>query len=219
MLFLIMKNPFELVVPRTDELMVDEKELKEASEKIKEKIDNKKLIVIEGDYGSGKSLYLKRLYERLKTKKQLFSFNEAIVVALETKVPVKKKTLFIKSFDLMQGLSDDRLFRLTNAMLELLKKDMMILITCRSDTLKKLYKINPLLRSRTNRIRIPKMTYEDARKLVINRLNEARKEKQDSLSPFSDKELKKVWRKSKGNPRLLLLLLRPLYEQRMMIRE
>ncbi|MBD3312470.1 hypothetical protein GF352_03400 [archaeon] len=214
-----MDNPFNLVVPQEDEVMVNEKSVKEISDKIKDRIKNRRLIVLVGDYGSGKTLYLNRLLGRLKTKKQLISFNDAIINMLEGKVPVKNKTVFIEHFDLMHGLDKKQIYRLTKAMIRLLDEGMIIVITCRKDTLRKLLNTNPLLQSHTNRIKIPKLTFKEAEKLVIKRLNKARDEERDDVSPFSKSELRTVWRKADKNPRLLLLLLRPLYEQRMMIKE
>lgn len=214
-----MNNPFNLIVPRGDEVMVNEESVKEISAKIKKRIKNRRLIILVGEYGSGKTLYLKRLFERLKTKKQLISFNDAIINVLESKVVVKNKTLFIEHFDLLNGLDKDQIYRLTKAMARLVDEGMILVIACRKDTFKKLLNINPLLRSDTNQIKIPKLTFKDAKHLVIKRLNEAREEKRDDLSPFSESELKTIWRRADKNPRLLLLLLRPLYEQRMMLKE
>jgi type II secretory pathway predicted ATPase ExeA len=214
-----MDNPFNVVVPRKGELMINEEFLKQVSSKIKERIAARKFIVLEGDYGAGKSLYLKRLYDRLKTRKELIEFTDVIINVLEGKVPVKNKTLFIKNFDLLLGLNKEQIFRLTNAIIHLLGKGVIILIACRKDTLKKLYDVNALMRSKTQKIRIPQLSYDESRELVTNRLNEARKEKNKEISPFKDKELRRIWRKSRGNPRLLLLLLKPLYERRMIISE
>ncbi|HLE06801.1 MAG TPA: hypothetical protein VI790_05575, partial [Candidatus Nanoarchaeia archaeon] len=66
-------------------------------------------------------------------------------------------------------------------------------------------------------IKIPLLPFDDAKKLVLMRLNSVRKEPISDLSPFTEKELRMIWKKSSGNPRLLLLLLMPLYDQRMML--
>ncbi len=214
-----MDNPFSIIVPRENELMINESFLKELSNKIKENIKQKKLIILEGDYGSGKSLYLKRLYARLKTKKEKIHFTDAINNILKNKVAVKNKSLFIRNFDLIQGLNEEQLFDLTESIMRLIKEGMIILTACRKDTLKKIYEVNPLLRSKTLKIKIPKLNFEEIKELIINRLNENRKEKNDSLEPFTETELRKIHSKAKGNPRLILLLLKPLYEQRMMLKE
>ena len=213
-----MINPFNLIVPREDELMINESSIKELSDKIKERIKDRRLIVLEGDYGTGKSLYFKRLYQRLKTRKELINFTDVIISVLESKVPVKNKTIFIDNFDLVHGFNDEQINRLIKAMNQLINEGVIILIACRKDTLKKLYSINPLIRSRVNRVKIPKLTFDEAKELVIARLNESRKIKSDSLEPFTIKELRSIWRTSDNNPRMLLLLLAPLYEQRMMLK-
>jgi len=213
-----MDNPFNLVVPRDEEELINEDFLKKLSADIKKRVSDRRFIVLEGYYGTGKSLYLKRLYKRLKTKKQELDFTEVIVTVLEGKVPVKNKSLFIKNFDLMQGLNDDQVFRLAQAILKLTKEGMIILAACRKETLKKLYEANPLIRSKTNRIALPSLSFEQVRDLIIKRLNEFRPKPNESLEPFTISELRVIWRKAKGNPRLIMLLLAPLFEQRMMLK-
>jgi len=205
-------------VPRDDEIMVNEGFLTEVAERIKSRVKNNRLIILEGDYGSGKSLYFNRLYKRLKTKKDLIEFSDGIITVLESKVPVKNKTLFINNFDLLHGLTEPQVIKLSALIVKLLDEEMIILIACRKDTVNLLLKANPLLHSKVNRVKLPGLSFDDARELVINRLNESRKKKSNDLTPFNKNELELFWNKSNGNPRMLLMLLSPLYEQRMMIR-
>ncbi len=214
-----MDNPFSVIIPRDNDYLINEDDLKKIYEKIREKIKERKLIILVGDYGSGKSIYLKRLFKRLKTKKEILYFTDAIVPILENKVPVKNKTIFIDDFDLMQGLGEKQRERLTEAMLKLISSGMIIIIACRKDTLKALFETNPLLRSKSQHYKIPKLTFDEVKKLVIHRLNMARSTETSSIEPFTEKELRMIYHKSGGNPRLVLMLLSPLYEQRMMMRE
>jgi tRNA A37 threonylcarbamoyladenosine biosynthesis protein TsaE len=211
-------NPFENIVPRDNELMVNEQSINVIADKIKERIKNNRLIILEGSYGIGKSLYLDRLFKRLKTKKDLIEFSDTIISVLESKVPVKNKTFFINNFDLIQGLNEKQLIRLTEVITKHLNEGVIFVVACRKDTVNLLLKINPLFHSKVNRLRLPSLSFNETKELIINRLNEARKKKSDSLSPFTNDELKLFWDKSKGNPRMLLLLLNPLYEQRMMLK-
>ncbi len=205
-------------MPRDDEIMVNEGFLTEVAERIKSRVKNNRLIILEGDYGSGKSLYFNRLYKRLKTKKDLIEFSDGIITVLESKVPVKNKTLFINNFDLLHGLTEPQVIKLSALIVKLLDEEMIILIACRKDTVNLLLKANPLLHSKVNRVKLPGLSFDEARELVINRLNESRKKKSNDLTPFNKNELELFWHKSNGNPRMLLMLLSPLYEQRMMIR-
>lgn len=214
-----MINPFESIVPRNDEVMVNEAFLKDLAVKIKESIKTKRLVILEGDYGSGKSLYMNRLFKRLTTKKEMIEFSDMTPSVLEEKVPVKNKSLFINNFDLVHGLSPDLLNRFTKAMIKLLDEEVIILIACRRDTVNFLFNFNPLLHGRAQKFKIPPLSFEEVRELVLNRLNEARESKSDDLTPFTEKELRLIYRKSSGNPRLMLLLLSPLYAQRMMLKE
>lgn len=212
-------NPFEQITPRAEELMINEGFLKELSKKIKEQIKNKRIIIIQGDYGTGKSLYLNRLYDRLNTKKDLIPFNEMITNVLVNKVPVKNKSLFIDDFDLIKGLSDDGVFDLAESMINLIKQEMIIVIACRKESIKRLFYINPLIQSKSQKIRVPRLNYTQATELILKRLNETRRKPTDDLDPFTKQEIKIVLQKADGNPRLLMLLLKPLYEQRMNLKD
>ena len=68
-------------------------------------------------------------------------------------------------------------------------------------------------------IKIPKLNFDEIKELIINRLNESREQPRNDLTPFTEDELRKIHMKAKGNPRLTLLLLKPLYEQKMMLKE
>jgi len=210
-------NPFNNIVPQADELLVNEDLIKEMSERIREHIALKRLIVVEGEYGSGKTHFLTRLYSRLKTKKELLDFTDVITKVLEAKVPVKNKSIFIKNFDLSVGLNDEQLTALGDVLLKSINAGVIIVISARKATVRRLFKINPLLMSKHQRIKVQPLPFDDAKKLVLMRLNSVRKEPISDLSPFTEKELRMIWKKSSGNPRLLLLLLMPLYDQRMML--
>ncbi len=212
----IFMNPFVHIVPREDEDLVNESFIKEVAESIKRTIKDKRLIILVGEPGLGKSHYLKRIYDRLRTKKDFLFFNETLAKKLQNYVKVKNKSIFIDNLDLSKGLNDERFFELTEEFKNILDAGMIIITAATKETVKRLLKINPLLRPKTKRIKIPRLTYEEAMDLIIKRLNEARKTKSDDVSPFTKKELKKIISKCNGNPRMILMLLGPLYEMRML---
>ncbi len=209
-------NPFNNVEPTSTDEIVNKEEIKNISNKIKENINKKRLIIIEGDYGSGKSLYLKTIHDKLKSKNKSWNeFNKELPNKLKSLIITKNHALFIDNFDLISGLTNDELFNLTNTIMSLLEKAI-IIISSRPENTKRLLRINPLLQSRTLRIKIKPLTLKETIKLVINRLNKDRKTRTNSLEPFTREEITSIWRKANGNPRLILLILKELYDKRLM---
>ncbi len=62
-------------------------------------------------------------------------------------------------------------------------------------------------------LEVPPLSFDEAKKLAIQRLDEVRSQGKGSLAPFTEDELRKVYNNSKGNPRLILMLLASLYEE------
>ncbi len=209
-------NPFNSVEPTSSDEIINKEEIKSISNKIKENINKKRLIIIEGDYGSGKSLYLKTIHDKLKSKNKSWNeFNKELPNKLKSLIITKNHALFIDNFDLISGLTNEELFNLTNTIMNLLEKAI-IIISSRPENTKRLLRINPLLQSRTLRIKIKPLTLKETIKLVINRLNTDRKIKSNNLEPFTKEEITSIWRKANGNPRLILLILKELYDKRLM---
>ncbi len=205
-------NPFDIIEPLEDEL-VNEDFITESVKKIKSKLDKKRFIIFEGDYGSGKSHILKRIYKRLRTKKEFLYFTDAIVNILKNKVPVKNKTIIIDNFDFVEGFDENKILELTNAIINLVNAQMIIITALRKENIKRLFDVNPLIRSKAQKIKIPPLTLEETKEFVLRRLN------RKDFFPFTEFEIKQIWSAAKGNPRLILLLLKHLYDERMFLRD
>lgn len=203
-------------MPRDEEELVNEKFIKDVAERIKKSIKDKRLVILTGEPGIGKSHYLKRICKRLKSKKDLIVFDEMLAKRLNNYVKTRNKALFIDNLDLSEGLDDERFFELTNEINNSIIQGMIIVTAVTKKNAKRMLRIHPLLRSKVNKIKLPRLTNIEAMKLIIKRLNEARKKKNNSVSPFTKKELDKIISKCNGNPRMLLLLLGPIYEMRML---
>ena len=57
--------------------------------------------------------------------------------------------------------------------------------------------------------------FHEVKELVLSRLNEVRTTKTNDLSPFNERELTDIWKKSRGNPRMILLILANFYDIKM----
>jgi hypothetical protein len=58
------------------------------------------------------------------------------------------------------------------------------------------------------------MSKGDLKQIIINRLNLSRTTKSDSLEPFTESEYDKIYKKSKGDPRIALLICSALFDQK-----
>ena len=58
------------------------------------------------------------------------------------------------------------------------------------------------------------LSKEDIRQIIINRLNTVRNTESESLEPFTQVEYEKIYKKSRGNPRIALLICSALYDQK-----
>ena len=99
-----MDNPFNNIIPRENDRLVNEEKLIEISRKIKDKIKERRLILLIGDYGAGKSLYIQRMHELLRTKKELIEFNDSTITILEKKLPLKN-ILVLKLIQMKSSLT------------------------------------------------------------------------------------------------------------------
>ncbi len=209
-------NPFIQIVPREEEDLINEEFVKRAAKEIKETIKSKRLIIFTGEPGLGKTHYLKRVHKRLKSKKDFLLFDEMLAKRLNNYVRVGNKTLFIDNLDLSEGLNDEYLFKLLDEMSELLEGKVIMVTALTERNYKRFLRINPLLRVKTKRIKLPRLTHDEAVKLIIKRLNEARMNKSDDVSPFTKQELREIISKCNGNPRMILMLLGRIYELRVL---
>lgn len=64
------------------------------------------------------------------------------------------------------------------------------------------------------KIVIPPMSFEEAKEMIIQRLNLTREKPSRSLKPFTEKELKHIWKKANGNPRIILMICSIIYNER-----
>jgi len=126
----------------------------------------------------------------------------------------KEIVVIIDRFELMLELSGELQEKILEIMTDLCKAEITIIVTSSNSLLKTVNKLRPELKNYFKVLDVPAMNFEETKKLVISRLNEVRAKKSDSLEPFTLDEVKKIHDNAKGNPRMVLLLLAGLFEQK-----
>ncbi len=215
-----MHNPFTYITPRENEEIIDRINVYNRLEKkILDTLIQGTIIFLEGDYGSGKSLLVQKLKKNLGNKIKIITLDFTGMILNDLrKLPLEKKReilVVIDRFDLSEGLSKENFEKLLDLILELKNRGLSFLLLLNNKTTKAIKKAKSRLKKEYSIIRIPALDYKFSKELIISRLNEIRKSKNESLEPFTEKEIKEVWRNSKGNPRMLLLLCENLFERKM----
>jgi hypothetical protein len=213
-------NPFLRIVPDKNEKIIDrEKVSKELVEKTLKALKGGTLILLSADYGMGKSIITNHFIKSLKKDIKIIEMGFSNFIADDIRnLPSETKNeilVIIDRFDLIDGMRNDDKNKVVNLILERGNKGLTFIVLCTPDVLNKIFGINPEFKKKGDIISIPSMTYEEAKELVISRLNETRRQKSQSLDPFTETEIKEIWKKSKGNPRMILLLCATLYDRKM----
>ncbi len=201
-----MENPFTLELQ--DENFFDE-ETWSKIDTAAQTIDSRRgaIVIVVGEYGSGRSTIIKEILTRCKAKPFFIAGNYLDQVRLIPNEAVEGNMVaVIENAELLEG-------RLLKKIIEFVEKlsiagvNFIIEMTPEKlvDWLTDHIKKNSVI------IKVPKLTLEEAKKLLITRLNKVR-EPSPSLEPFSEEEVKMLWEKSKGNPKLFLMLAGAIYE-------
>jgi len=215
-----MDNPFLFIVPRKDEKIINMKKFRENLRKELDKcIKGGVIISLVGDYGSGKTLLLREVKRYAKQRNcEVIEFNVAHDIldkVFSLREEKKDVIVFIDQFDLLAGADEEHFKNILEALKGKTIEGMTFVITLTPSTLKYISKLDKGFYNMLRKFEIPPLSYEDARRLIIARLNEVREKKSDSLAPFTEEEVRELYEKSKGNPRLLLLLCSSLYDRKM----
>ncbi len=185
------RNPFLNIVPSEDEPFIETVNMNEVEAKLK----NSNILLIVGEVGSGKSHLILELKRRFGGK----------IIRLSSKIldeirEVKDGIVYLEDFDLINGFPrefQDKLIQLIKDKSELGVK-FVIEITP---------KVEKKLNIQAEKIEIPKIDFELAKKIVEQKL-----QKEGIRNVFDESELKNIWKKSGGNPRLFLMLLATMYD-------
>lgn len=212
-------NPFLRIVPDKNEKLIDkEKVSQELETKTMKALKGGTLILLSADYGMGKSIITNNFLKKVDKKIIVIELGLTSFINDDIRnLPSEKKKdilVVIDRFDLIDGMRDEDKNKLMSLIVERNNKGLTFLILCTPNTLDNIFKLNHEFEKRSDIVTVTSMKFEDARDLIVSRLNKVRN-KSSSIDPFSENEIKEIWRKSKGNPRMILLLCATLYDRKM----
>jgi len=210
------QNPFLYITPRAEEDIVNMKELMNNLDGYIKNLKNGGIIILSGTYGSGKTLILNHLKRKLSKRKVSI---ESIDFNLNTKDKIRsikgKKILMIDRFDLADTLKNDELNELLTSINEISERSVIFIISIIPELITRIFSLNEKFKDKAKIFEVSALGLNETRELIVSRLNEVRKEKSNSTEPFTEDEVKKIWEKAKGNPRMILLLCSTLYDLKM----
>ncbi len=211
-------NPFFEIMHKGDEkIIMSPQALKKIKELSKELVKNHPILFIVGDHGSGKSLVEKEIEKNIpkKFEKRKLIFTIDLLSELRA-LPIermlkKRIVIYIDKFELTSVIDDGEFEKLLDVIYDTSKSGVGYVISCHPDTLARIFDISDKIRMNSRVYNVPSLTFEQAKKLIISRLNMVRKKKSNSLNPFTESQIRNIWKTSRGNPRMILLLCANLY--------
>ena len=219
------QNPFLYITPRDKDFLVGRSNFLDKVKKVvMDSLDENAIVSINGEFGIGKTLFVRKVIEDLEEKKKSvkvfhYDFNFNTLNDLRN-LPSEKKAkkeiiVVIDRFELILSLSNLLQRKILKVMSDLCKAKITLLITSTDDLLKKIKNIDEGVKKYFRVLDVPPMTYEETEKLVISRLNEVRTKNKESIHPFTENEIKAMYKNAKGNPRMLLMLCASLFEEKL----
>jgi type II secretory pathway predicted ATPase ExeA len=206
------ENPFMAIIPREDEKVVgvNKQKIKELLAKAKNKWT---IFIVSGDYGSGKSLILAEIEKALKGFRiEHMIYSKEMIAGVRGLKGKKKLAVTIDKFDLAETSKDESFRGVLDLIAEAAESGIIFLISTTPKILSRAFSLSQKFKNVAIVYDVPPLNYEEARELVVARLNEARTKKSESLEPLTEAELREIWRKSNGNPRMILLLCAQFYD-------
>ncbi len=185
------KNPFLSIVPSENEDFVEVVNFNEVESKVKEN----NIIFVVGKAGSGKSHLILEIKRRFGGKILHFS-RDLIDKIRETHDSI----IYIEDFDLIRGLTDDQRYKLLELIQDKSQMGIKFVIEVTPKTLNG-------LNLEGEKIYIPEIDFETAREIVERKLK-----REGVKNPFTEDEMKNIWKKSGKNPRMFLMLLATMYD-------
>ena len=200
-------NPFASVAPRKKEFAPEKKKIVE--DVIKE-IKKNSFFVIYGERGVGRTLIVEKIVEYFKKKQKVefFDFDKGLLYNLKKREQSDAKSIIV--VETVEIVDNEFLDCIFEELIELHRRGNTIIITTTVETFNFL-KSKKVLRRVITSYKIPNLTYDESRDMIVERLNEVRTKKSDSVEPFTEKEVRYIWKKSKGNPKMILLICSFLY--------
>ena len=212
------RNPFISITYSKSDTVVDRVNEKiELLIMLNEAMEHGGIIVLKGDPGMGKSTIISTLESELKKSKNIEMIKEEFTPLIYNKIrnlhidPTKKTLVILDDFNNIEMVDKLSQQRIVDMLYNLGQKIAIMLVENRTEGVEK-----DLEKQGENfkRYEIKGLSKEDIKQIIINRLNSVRKSKSDSLDPFTSQEFEKIYKKSRGNPRISLLICSALFDQK-----
>ena len=211
-------NPFISITYSKNDTVVDRvNERIELLILINEALDHGGITVIKGAPGMGKSTLVGVLENELKKPNKIEIIKEEFTPVVYNKirnldVGIGKKVLLIlddfNNIEMIDKLSQQRVIDL---IYNLSQRAAIMLVENRDDGVEReLEKQGKNFR----KYELKGLSKETMKQIVINRLNGGKNTRSESVTPFTNSEFDKIYNKSRGNPRIALLICSAMYDQK-----
>lgn len=181
-------------------------------------LKGKIVVAIVGSHGSGRTHFLKGISAILEKKKSKIkpiyhSFTPDLLKKLAS-MPAEKSfkkevVLLLDNLDFITELHPDLILKTSQILLNLSRNGFTIVAAMTKETLLRIEQVDRDFKNSVDVLEIPSLTFSEAKQIVLERL------KSKSLSPFTESEIKDIWKKSNGNPKMILLFCSYMYKERM----
>ncbi|MDP8012774.1 MAG: hypothetical protein RAK22_01590 [Nanoarchaeota archaeon] len=213
-----MDNPFIIITSTGNEDVVDRVEERiDTQMYINEIINEGGILLIKGDPGVGKSTIINWIVNDVKKTQNLDVIKDTFTPAMLAKIKGlsirqgKKLLIILDDFNNVILLNKSQQADTINVLNMLANNKVgVIVIDNRAD--KQIDKMMVGIKAKMHVMSIKGLKDEDIKRIIINRLNEVRKVKSDSLSPFTEEEISKILKRVRGNVRAALLICAALYD-------
>ncbi len=215
---MVSDNPFVSITVSDKDIIVDrETEKIELLILINETMEHGGVIVIKGTPGIGKSTLLNAVEKELKKSDVLNIIKDEFTPAVYNKIKginpdeTRKTLLILDDFNNIEMLDKLSQQRVIDLLYRLSQRIAVLLVENREDGIEKELKTQ---NKQFNIYEVKGLQKQDLKRIIINRLNSVRNKKTDSLEPFTEDEYNKIYKKSRGNSRIALLICSALYDQK-----
>jgi ABC-type lipoprotein export system ATPase subunit len=211
-------NPFISITYSDNDVIVDR-----VNEKIdllmlvNDALEHGCIIILKGAPGMGKSTLINVVEKELRNSKNIEIVKEEFTPAVYNKLrnlqvnPAKRMFIELDDFNNVEMLDKLSQQRVIDLLYSLGQKAAILLVENREEGVEKELKTQS---KQFKKYQLEGMSRDDLRQIIINRLNLSRTEKSNSLAPFTEVEYEKIYKKSKGNPRIALLICSALFDQK-----